>query len=172
MALDLLETAGDIARHEDGKQVVEEHVRLARAEVDWANTREIITERLTTQMQLTLLATTLLVIDPETAAKMKHIYALYQSLCETTDTDTLSESRIRDHINTLEMFGLIESTEQNLGRRGGRTFVYSLVDAPRVVIETFQDDIRFEQGIPASIERQLNAYEDDSQSRFQDELGF
>lgn len=171
MALDLLETAGDIARHEDGEHVVEEHVRLARAEVDRANTREIITERLTTQMQLTLLATTLLVIDPETAAKVKHIYALYQSLCETTETDTLSESRIRDHINTLEMFGLIESTERNLGRRGGRTFVYSLVDEPRVVIETFQDDIRFEHGIPVSIERLLDMYEDNSQSSFQDELG-
>jgi cell division control protein 6 len=171
MALDLLETAGDIARHEDGDQVTEEHVRLARTEVDRANTREIITERLTTQMQLTLLASTLLVVDPDASATVKEIYALYKRLCETIETNTLSESRVRDHINTLEMFGVIESTERNLGRRGGRTFIYSLVDEPRVIIDTFQDDIRFERGIPASIERLLAAYEDDTRTNFQDELG-
>lgn len=172
MALDLLETAGDIARHEEGEAVTEDHVRLARAEVDRANTREIITERLTTQMQLTLLATTLLVVDPEASATVKQIYALYKRLCETIDTNTLSESRVRDHINTLEMFGVIESAERNLGRRGGRTFIYSLVDEPRVIIDTFQNDIRFERGVPASIERLLAAYENNTHTNFQDELGF
>lgn len=171
MALDLLETAGDIARHEDAERVDEEHVQLARSEVDRANTRDIITQRLTTQMQLTLMATTFLVIDPDTDAKIKHIYSLYKELCDKIGTDTLSESRIRDHINTLEMFGLIESSEKNLGRRGGRTFIYSLVDEPRIILETFSDDAQLEAGFPTSTEHLLDQYEESSKSGFQTELG-
>jgi len=171
MALDLLETAGDIARHEEAEFVDEEHVRMARSEVDRANTRDIISERLTTQMQLTLLATTLLVIDPEREAKIKHIYSYYKDLCAQIDADTLSESRIRDHINTLEMFGLLESNEKNLGRAGGRTFIYSLVDEPRIVLETFRDDFRLVRAIPASAARLLEQYEGETQSGFQQELG-
>ncbi|XVH33867.1 Cdc6/Cdc18 family protein (plasmid) [Haloferacaceae archaeon DSL9] len=164
MALDLLETAGDIARHERVQRVDEEHVRLARNEVDRANTRDIITERLTTQMQLTLLATTLLFIDAESEAKTKQIYSLYKDLCAKVGADTLSESRVRDHINTLEMFGLLESSEQNLGRRGGRTFLYSLVDEPRIVIETFHADSQLSPGVPESASRLLDRYESSTQT--------
>jgi len=171
MALDLLETAGDIARHEEAKEVTEEHVRIARSEVDRANTRDIISERLTTQMQLTLLATTLLVIDPDRKAKTKHIYSTYKDLSDEISADTLSESRIRDHINTLEMFGLIESNEKNLGRRGGRTFIYSLVDEPRIILETFRDDLHLSAAIPSSAERLLDHHEETTRSGFQQELG-
>lgn len=170
MALDLLETAGDIARHEEEDTVTEEHVRLARSEVDRANTQSIIRERLTVQMQLTLLATTLLVIDPEGDAKIKHIYSLYKTLCEKVDANVLSESRIRDHINTLEMFGLIEAEERNLGRRGGRTFIYSLVDEPRVLIETFLKNERLIAGIPESTSRMLQEFEQAELGQLQSNL--
>ncbi|MFC7198909.1 Cdc6/Cdc18 family protein [Halospeciosus flavus] len=169
MALDLLETAGDIARHEDDDVVTEDHVRIARSEVDRANTRDIITERLTSQMQLVLMATTLLVIDPDGEAKVKTIY-LYKDLCDRIDADTLSESRIRDHLDTLEMFGLLEKGEHNLGRRGGRAYIYSLVDEPRIVVETFQEDERLRQGFPASIDALLGAFEASNQSHIQSEF--
>lgn len=170
MALDLLETAGDIARHEDEDEVTDAHVRIARSEVDRANTRDIVTERLTSQMHLVLTATTLLVIDPDAEAKVKTIYSLYKDLCEKLNTDTLSESRVRDHLDTLEMFGLLEKGERNLGRRGGRSYLYSLVDEPRIIIETFQEDERLRQSFPASIDRLLEQFEADSQSQVQSEL--
>lgn len=171
MGLDLLETAGDIARHEDAEKVTEDHVRLARTKVDRANTRDIVTERLTVQMQVVLLALTLLVIDPDADAKVKTIYSLYKDLCEKIGTDVLSESRVRDHIDTLEMFGLAETGEQNLGRRGGRAFVYSLVDEPRIVIETLGEDDRLCASFPNSTERLLNQFEKSSEGHFQGELG-
>lgn len=170
MALDLLETAGDIARHEGGKTVTEEHVRLARHEVDRANTRDIIEERLTSQMQVVLLATTLLILDPDANAKTKNIYSSYKSLCNRLDIDTLSESRVRDHLNTLEMFGLLEANEKNLGRKGGRSFIYSTVGEPRTIIETFEDDDRIEPALPPTTDRLLKQYEKTSSSTFQREL--
>jgi len=42
------------------------------------------------------------------------------------------------------MFGLLETEEVNLGRRGGRSYIYSIVDEPRVVIETLYNMDRFE----------------------------
>ncbi|GGN21249.1 cell division control protein Cdc6 [Halarchaeum nitratireducens] len=170
MALDLLETAGDIARHEGDTRVLEDHVRIARSEVDRANTRDIITERLTSQMQLVLMATTLLVIDPDGEAKVKTIYSLYKDLCDRVDADTLSESRVRDHLDTLEMFGLLEKGEHNLGRRGGRSYIYSLVDEPRIIVETFREDERLEQGFPSSVDSLLGSFEDSTRSHVQSEF--
>lgn len=170
MGLDLLETAGDIARHEDSTTVDEEHVRLARHEIDRANTRNIIEERLTSQMQVALLATTLLVLDPEVDAKTKNIYPSYKSLCDRLDIDTLSESRIRDHLNTLEMFGLLEANEKNLGRKGGRSYVYSTVGEPRTIIETFEEDDRMGSALPPTTEQLLKKYEKTTSSTLQREL--
>lgn len=172
MALDLLETAGDIARHEGDDQVTTDHVRIARSEVDRANTRDIISERLTSQMQLVLMATTLLVIDPDAEAKVKTIYSLYKDLCSRLDADTLSESRVRDHLDTLEMFGLLEKGERNLGRAGGRSYIYSLVDEPRIIIETFREDQRLQNGFPDSVDRLLEDFERGDKSRVQAELDF
>jgi cell division control protein 6 len=170
MALDLLETAGDIARHEGDETVTTSHVRIARSEVDRANTRDIITDRLTSQMQFVLMATTLLVLDPDDDAKVKTIYSLYKDLCERLDSDTLSESRVRDHLDTLEMFGLLEKGERNLGRAGGRSYIYSLVDEPRIIVETFREDARLQDGFPGTIDHLIEDYEADDQSKIQSQL--
>ncbi|AHG05505.1 cell division control protein Cdc6 (plasmid) [Halobacterium sp. DL1] len=171
MGLDLLETAGDIARHEDADHVVEEHVRIARSQVDRANTERIVTNRLTVQMQTVLVATTFLDVDQSTDAKVKTIYSFYKDLCDRLDIDVLSESRVRDHLDTLDMFGLLETEEVNLGRRGGRSYIYSIVDEPRVVIETLYNMDRFENLFGDSAEEFLDTYEVDTRSDIQTKLG-
>ncbi|CDK40328.1 Cdc6/Cdc18 family protein [Halorubrum sp. AJ67] len=171
MGLDLLETAGDIARHEDADQVVEEHVRIARSQVDRANTERIVTNRLTVQMQTVLVATTFLDVDQSADAKVKTIYSFYKDLCNRLDIDVLSESRVRDHLDTLDMFGLLETEEVNLGRRGGRSYIYSIVDEPRVVIETLYNMDRFENLFGDSAEEFLDTYEADTRSDIQTKLG-
>lgn len=67
------------------------------------------------------MAITLLSIDLEAEVRIKTISSTYKDLCTTIDADQLSNSRVRDPIGTLDMFGLIGSDERNLGRRGGRT---------------------------------------------------
>jgi cell division control protein 6 len=172
MALDLLETAGDIARHEETDTVSEEHVRLARSQVDRANTERIVNDRLTVQMQTVLVATTFLDLDATAEAKVKTIYSFYKQLCERLDINVLSESRVRDHLDTLDMFGLLETTEINLGRRGGRSFVYSIVDEPRVIVETLYAIDRFEDLFGNDPEAFIRRYEADAERDFQDILGF
>jgi cell division control protein 6 len=171
MALDLLETAGDIARHEGVEQVREEHVQLARSRVDRANTERIVTNRLTLQMQAVLTATVLINIDPNASAKIKTIYTFYKDICKRLDMDTLSESRVRDHLDTLDMFGLLETDEINLGRRGGRSYVYSIVDEPQVVVETLHSIDRFEGLFGDTPEELIDEYEADENTDIQTRLG-
>jgi len=44
----------------------------------------------------------------------------------------------------------------NLGRRGGRSYIYSIVDEPRVVIETLYNMDRFENLFGDSAEEFLD----------------
>lgn len=172
MALDLLETAGDIARHEDSDRILEQHVRMARSQVDRANTERIVKNRLTAQMKIVLAATVFLDIDPDADAKIKTIYSFYKDISDQLEMDTLSESRVRDHLDTLNMFGLLEAEELNLGRRGGRSYIYSVVDEPRVIVETLYSEDRFERLFGDNPEEFLNDYEADQDSDIQTKLGF
>lgn len=169
-ALDLLETAGDIARHEGDDVVTEEHVHMAQPEVDRANTREIVRDRLTMQMQVVLLAVTFLEIDQHAEAKIKNVYAVYKDIAEKINVNTLSESRIRDHVNSLEMFGLLEYTEKNLGQRGGRAYIYNVAGDPRPIIETFESIDRFSDAVPATVQTRLSKYEENTTTDFQKEI--
>jgi len=59
----------------------------------------------------------------------------------------------------------------NLGRRGGRSYIYSIVDEPRVVIETLYNMDRFENLFGDSAEEFLDTYEVDTRSDIQTKLG-
>ena len=172
MGLDLLETAGDIARHEEADRVLEEHVQLARTKVDRANTERIIYDRLTVQMRAVLVALSLAVLDPDTTTKFKDIYAMYKAVCERVGADVLSESRIRDHIDTLCMFGLVEASEQNMGRAGGRAYVYELVDEIGIVVDILREMDRWEPAFPAQTDTLLNRIESTETSSIQQDLSF
>lgn len=172
MGLDLLETAGDIARHEEAETVLEEHVKLARTQVDRANTERIIHDRLTVQMQAVLVALTLTVLDPDTQPKVKQIYPMYKSVCERVGVDVLSESRVRDHLDTLDMFGLIEASEQNLGRSGGRAYIYELVDEILIVVDTLREMDRWESAFPPRTDSLLDRVQSKETSTIQRDLSF
>jgi len=172
MGLDLLETAGDIARHEEADAVRDEHVQLARTQVDRANTERIIYNRLTVQMRAVLVALTLTVLDPDIQSKVKEIYPMYKSVCQRVDVDVLSESRVRDHLNTLDMFGLIEAREQNLGRSGGRAYIYELVDETVIVVETLREMDRWEPAFPPRTDELLERVSTAETSSIQRDLSF
>jgi cell division control protein 6 len=172
MGLDLLETAGDIARHEEADAVRDEHVQLARTQVDRANTERIIYNRLTVQMRAVLVALTLTVLDPDIQSKVKEIYPMYKTVCQRVDVDVLSESRVRDHLNTLDMFGLIEAREQNLGRSGGRAYIYELVDETVIVVETLREMDRWERAFPSRTDALLDRITTGETSSIQRDLSF
>ncbi len=177
-ALDLMEAAGNIARDDDSDVVTEEHVREAQDVVERNKVTDLIRDQLTTQMQLTLIATTLLSIDPETPAKVKHIYSVYKDLCDRVDADVYSKRSVHDHLGTIQMYGILEVEERNLGRRGGRAFVYELEVEPRLVYEALgarAEDDSFEERVggafPPNMDGILQRYERDSAPSIQMELG-
>lgn len=169
--LDLLETAGDIARELETDAVTTDHVEMARSQVDRANTRAIITDRLTPQMRTVLAATTLLNLDDGTEPKTKTIYAFYEDIVERIGRDQLSEYRVRDHLNTLDMFGLLEREEENLGRKGGRTYLFKVVEKPRIIVETLAEETDLGELFGEDPDAFLEEYEQEQQSDIQTKLG-
>jgi cell division control protein 6 len=72
-ALDLLETAGNIARKEDAPQVTKAHVEKAGSRVEEQRVLTIVRDQLTFQMKLALLATAFLNIDEDASPRAKNI---------------------------------------------------------------------------------------------------
>jgi len=97
-------------------------------------------------MQTVLVATTFLDVDQSTDAKVKTIYSFYM-ISAIASISMCFLNPVWDHLDTLDMFGLLETEEVNLGRRGGRSYIYSIVDEPRVVIETLYNMDRFEKSL-------------------------
>jgi cell division control protein 6 len=129
-ALDLMETAGNIARKENASQVTQAHVEEAGSRVEEQRVLTIVREQLTSQMKLVLLATTLLDIDAEASPKAGNIYDVYVSICQVCGYDPRSKRRLNDFLDSIRLYGLLERDERNRGRAGGRAYIHTLeVDA-------------------------------------------
>jgi len=132
--LRILEKAGEFARMEGTDKVTEEHTRRATETIETDEILDYFNQDLTLHQAITYIATTLAVIDPEHDARTKRIYNLYQSLTESKDVSVKSERKLYEFLDQLTMQGLVRSTEENLGRKGGRRYLYEVTDNPRDII--------------------------------------
>jgi cell division control protein 6 len=139
-ALDLLETAGNIARKQDATRVSEEHVEEAGRRVEEQRVLAIVREQLTSQMKLTLLATALLNIDDESSPRAKDIYQVYENICNVCGYEPRSKRRVNDFLDSIRLYGLLERNERNLGRAGGRSYIHALEVSPKLVFEGLKHD--------------------------------
>lgn len=160
LGLDLLETAGDVARSESADLITPEHVHMARREVERANVKEVFRSGLTVQQQLVLVATTFLVIKRQESVKVNTIYETYTRLANELGMDTVTKRRVRDFVKMLTEKGLLEADEKNLGGAGGRWYTYTTVISPRTIIEAIDDnENRFEELLTSDIHVELDQYE-------------
>ena len=159
-ALDILEAAGNLARREGDSEVTEDHVRRGRNIAYKNEVAEIVREKMTTQKQAILLATTLTVIDPKTRAKSKTIYERYTEIAEELDIHVTTQRNVQDHLGSLDMMGWLEATEINRGRQAGRSYIYNLTEPPRTIIDAMGDINRIQDVIPNGTEQLLKKYED------------
>ena len=138
-ALDLLYTAGDLARSSDDDLVTEQHVRRAEEEIQQG---AIVSEIASLSPQGKLVAYTLLALDneDELPAKMDAFYAWYEHACRLAETDTVTPRTVRDLLNDLVINGVAKMEEVNRGQRGGRHYRYSLSARPEVVIDGLAED--------------------------------
>lgn len=139
-ALDLMETAGNIARKENADQVTEDHVEQASDRVEEQRVLTIVRDQLTSQMKLALLATAYLNIDDDSEPRAKNIYHVYKNICQTCGYEPRSKRRLNDFLDSIRLYGLLERDERNLGRAGGRSYIHSLEVEPRLIFEGLKYD--------------------------------
>jgi len=139
-ALDLLETAGNIARKQNAEQVRKAHVKEAGSRVEEQRVLTIVREQLTSQMKLALLATAFLNIDDDASPRAKNIYQVYETICTTCDYEPRSKRRVNDFLDSIRLYGLLERDERNLGRAGGRSYIHTLEVSPDLVFEGLKYD--------------------------------
>lgn len=161
----ILQKAGELARMDGVETVTAEHTREATQTVETDEILDYFEQDLTSHQSLVYLATTLAVIEPNHDATTKHIYRLYGSVAESVVSQVKSERKIYEFLDQLSMQGLVRSAEQNLGRKGGRRYVYDITDEPRDIIEAVRKS-SYSGAVPGNADEVLSYYYDEETSDF------
>lgn len=144
-ALDLLRLAGEIAENDQVEHIEQEHVEVARSKLEQERVEKGMRE-LTTHGRLTLLAVVSKAAKTETPCRTRDIYQEYTSLCASSETDSLSQRSVHNHLSDLRMLGILSATENRSGSRGNY-YSYEL-DVPfHSAIEAMSDVLRLEAEI-------------------------
>lgn len=140
-ALRYLYKAGEFAVSADDEQVTEEHARLAEGELERKSIEKGIRD-LTIQDKLALVA----VIDIETSGKApaptREVYGRYKKIALETGADTIAMRRMRDHLQDLDLSGVVNAIERNRGIRGGHHYLFELSTDLGMTIDVLEEGER------------------------------
>ena len=141
-ALDLLRLAGEIAEREGASKVAEEHVKQAQREIEKDRVVEVLR---TLPLHSKILVTA--IYSLETAKRDKRasatgeIYEIYSGMCKSMSLDPLTQRRVTDLINELDMLGVVNAKVVSKGRYG-RTKLVKLSVSLKNIREAFFEDPR------------------------------
>jgi len=164
--LRILEKAGEYARMEGAATVTEEHTRQATETIEKDEILDYFEQDLSSQQALTYLATTLAFIEPKHEAATKRIYNLYSSIAESSGRRVKSERKIYEFLDQLSMQGLVRSAEKNLGRKGGRKYLYEVTDDPADIVDAALQS-SYSNAVPSNVNEILNHYLKDEATDFE-----
>ncbi len=116
-ALDLLRVAGELAEREGKNKVIESYVRAAKNVIERNTVLEVVTT-LPLQSKLVLFAIYLLEHIEEKQIVTGEVYECYEDCCREIGVDQLTQRRVSDLINELDMLGIVNAKVVNLGRYG------------------------------------------------------
>jgi len=139
LALDLLLKAADIAEREGAGKVTAEHVRQAQREIEKNVTVDVI-KSMPLHVKLVLLSIYLLERDGVKNLTTGVIYNKYVEISRMMGIDPVTQRRISDIINELDMSGIVNARVVSLGRYG-RTKVIRLSTSIKNIEEGLQDDL-------------------------------
>lgn len=132
-AIDLLRVSSELAERSGSQLVTREHVRLAIRNIEHDKIKESV-ETLPLQSKLVLCSIYLLEKKNLEENTTGDVYSAYVEICsELSLIDPLTQRRISDLINELDMLGLINAKLVSLGRYG-RTKKIKL-SIPRNIVE-------------------------------------
>lgn len=139
-ALDLLRVAGEIAERERAKVVTEEHVEKARVEIERDRVYEVISS-LPFHSKLVLFAI-LQGHKEKDAMTTGEVYDKYKELAQQLGMEVVTQRRVSDIINELDMVGIVTAKVVNRGRYGKTKEITLAVDREIAIKALVENDER------------------------------
>lgn len=139
-ALDLLRVAGELAERRGSDKVTEADVREAQKVIE----RDTVSEAIRTlpmQSKLVLFSVYLLMKSNVSEIITGSVFNVYSELSEALGMEPLTQRRIGDLLNELDMLGLINSKVVSKGRYG-RTKIIRLAIPKKQLINILSNDSR------------------------------
>ncbi|MFH1590357.1 MAG: orc1/cdc6 family replication initiation protein [archaeon] len=141
-ALELLRVAAELAERKDSEQVVLEHLDEAEDKIERDRVMDVLVTQ-PKQHQLVLYALLDLVGSNKGRLFTGEIYELYKSLCPKASLRPLTQRRVSDVLNEMDMLGIINARVISKGRYGRTREITSSL-SPSVLpkaLATLRDDI-------------------------------
>lgn len=138
-ALTLLYRSALIADEEHASKIEEKHIRKSQNQLDIDNQLEVV-RTLPTQSKIVLLSVIQMVEKHGPKTKSGEIYDQYILICNTTEMDALSRTRVSELISELDMLNIINAKTKYKGRYGKtRTYNISTSTSLKLKDIIFQD---------------------------------
>lgn len=137
-ALDLLRVAGEIAEREGAGKVLVKHVRRAAQEIEYGRIQQVIST-LPLHAKLVLKAIAMIVKE-KGHATTGETYDRYRGLAMSLGLDPLTQRRVSEIINELDMLGLVNAIVVSRGRYG-KTKMIRIRDSLEVIEKTLDKTI-------------------------------
>lgn len=139
LALDLLLKAADIAERAGEEKVREEHVVMAQREIE-KNLAVDVIKSLPLHVKLVLAAIYALEKEKTRNLTTGTIYNKYTKLARAIGVDPVTQRRVSEILNEMDMLGVINARVVSMGRYG-RTKVISLSLPERSIREGLEEDL-------------------------------
>ncbi|BFI75331.1 ORC1-type DNA replication protein [Sulfurisphaera ohwakuensis] len=131
-ALDLLRVAGEVAEREGAEKLTIEHVNKARVEIERDRVYEVVST-LPFHSKLVLLAIVIGVNEKRRTLTTGEVYDVYTKLAKKIGVESVTQRRVSDIINELDMLGIITARVVNRGRYGKTKEVNLAVNEETVI---------------------------------------
>jgi len=138
-ALDLLRVAGELAQREGARNIEEDHVRRAQHKIEHDRVAEVL-KSLPVHSKVVLVCAYLASNHSPDGVITGDIYEVYHELCSVAGLDPLTQRRVSGLVNELDVLGILNARVVSFGRYG-RTKKIRLGVSPRVIVETYSEDI-------------------------------
>lgn len=136
-ALDLLRMAAELAERENSLRVRSKHVKISKEKIETDRVIEVI-KTLPTQSKLVLYSVLFLEKYGMANITTGETYNTYRELARKSNIDILTQRRVSDLINELDMLGILNSAVISKGRYG-RSKEMKLA-TPHVYLKKILDD--------------------------------
>ncbi|MEM3515775.1 MAG: orc1/cdc6 family replication initiation protein [Saccharolobus sp.] len=140
-ALDLLRVAGEIAERLNDNKIREEYVYIAKSEIERDRVRDII---LTLPFHSKLvLASVVMNTNSSEVLTTGLVYETYLSITKKLGIEAVTQRRVSDILNELDMVGILTVKVVNRGRYGKTKEIKLAVDRNVIINALIEGDPRF-----------------------------